>query len=50
MTDIENLRKAVSTADASLRDLTNPDPDIRIEAVIDFAGLMSAAKAVVLAA
>lgn len=48
MTDMERLRGAVSAADASLRDLTNPDADIRLEAVLDFAALLSAAKAVVL--
>jgi hypothetical protein len=48
MGDMQELRLAVSAADVSLRDLTDPDPDVRLEAVLDFAALLTAAKRVVL--
>jgi hypothetical protein len=50
MTALERLRSAVSTADASLKSLLDEDPDVRMDAVLDMAGLLTAAKAVVLAA
>ena len=48
MDSIEKLREAVSVADASLRLLVSPDDDVRIDAVLDMASLLQAAKAVVL--
>jgi hypothetical protein len=48
MENMQKLNKAVVVADASLKDLVNPDPDIRMNAILDVAELLTAAKAVVL--
>lgn len=45
---MERLRTAVSAADASLLDLDNEDKDVRMEAILDFASLLTWAKLVVL--
>lgn len=48
MTPMEELRHAVSNCDATLSDLVSPDEDKRMDAILDAAGLLSAAKKVVL--
>lgn len=50
MTPMENLRLAVSAADASIKDLVSEAPDVRMDAILDMAGLLTAAKTVVLEA
>lgn len=47
---MEGLRLAISAADAGMRNLASPDPNVRMEAVLDFASLLAQAKRVVLSA
>lgn len=50
LSPMEKLRAAVSQFDASMVNLMSEDPDVRIDALLDAAALLMAAKAVVLAA
>lgn len=45
---MDSLRAAVSQLDASLANLNSPDPDARMDAILDAAELLTVAKAVVL--
>jgi hypothetical protein len=45
---MEHLRHAVSNCDATLKNLVSQDPDLREDAVLDAAALLTAAKTVVL--
>lgn len=48
MDNMESLRLAVSAFDVSLKDLVSSDEDVRGEAILDAAALLTAAKRVVL--
>ena len=42
--DMENLRRAVSLCERSIKDLESADNQVRMEAILDFANLLTMAR------